>query len=139
MVYRLLGGIMSDKKSSQENIEAGCRLKKVREEMHLTQEAFASKLDISVSAYKKIEGGENGVSTKVLRQLRRMNISSDYILFGEITPVDKIWYEVDNSTAKDKMEIFLRLLLEYTKDEVSGVKLSKSQVVQLISSVFDKG
>lgn len=128
---------MSEKKLIQENIEAGYRLKAIREKMHLTQENFAAKLDISVSAYKKIESGENGISSKVLRELKKMNISADYVLCGECTPAEKIWLEVENSTDEDKMEIFLRLILDYTRDN-SGKKLSKTKVLQLVSTIFDK-
>lgn len=127
---------MSEKIISQENKLIGNRIKRVREKMHLTQEVFADKLDISVSAYKKLESGENGISTKVLKELRKLDVSSDYVLFGECRPVKKIWYDVDNCTEEDKMEIFLRLILEYTTDNLSGEKLSKEKVNRLISTVF---
>lgn len=133
-----MGDIMSEKRVLQENIETGVRLKKVRENMKLTQEAFAAKLKISVSAYKKLESGENGLSTRTLRKLRKENVSSDYLLFGEIRPVDKLWFEIENSKAEEKMEILLRLVLDYTRDEVSGEQISGEKVTSLISTILRK-
>ncbi len=129
---------MSEKRISQENIEAGLRLKKVREKMRLTQEAFAAKLRISVSAYKKLESGENGLSTRMLRKLKMENVSSDYLLFGDVRPVDKLWLEVENSNAEEKMEILLRLVLDRSKDELSGDRMSEEKAANLISAIFCK-
>ncbi len=129
---------MSEKRILQENIEAGLRLKKVREKMRLTQETFAAKLGISVSAYKKLESGENGISTRTLRKLKKENISSDYLLFGDVRHVDKLWLEVENSKAEEKMEILLRLVVDRSKDELSGEGMSEETAKNLISTIFGK-
>ncbi len=129
---------MSEKKILQENIDTGFRLKKVREKMRLTQEAFAAKLGISVSAYKKLESGENGLSTRMLRMLKKENISSDYLLFGEVRPVEQLWVEVENSKAEDKMEILVRLILDRSKDETSGERMSEKSVMNLLSTILGK-
>jgi len=129
---------MSEKKILQENIDTGFRLKKVREKMRLTQEAFAAKLGISVSAYKKLESGENGLSTRMLRMLKKENISSDYLLFGEVRPVEQLWVEVENSKNEEKMEILVRLILDRSKDETSGERMSEKSVMNLLSNILGK-
>ena len=93
---------------------------------------------VSVSAYKKLESGENGLSTKVLRKLRKDNISSDYLLFGDIRPVDKLWFEVENSKKDEKLEILLRLIMDCSRDEVSGEEISEEKMTNLISAIFCK-
>ena len=133
-----MGGIMLKKRISQENIEAGLRLKNVRERMRLTQEVFAAKLGISVSAYKKLESGENGLSTRMLRKLKMVNVSSDYLLFGDVRPVDRLWLEVENSKAEEKMEILIRLILDLSKDELSRERISEKNATNLISAIFSK-
>ena len=76
------------------------------------EEAFADELGISVSAYKKLESGENGISTKRLRQLKTMDISSDFILYGDRGHIEKLKFDVDNGSEIDKIGIMLQLILE---------------------------
>ena len=63
-----------------EKLEAAKRLHQVRKNLGITQQKFAEILDISLSAYKKIESGENCVSLNSLRILNReLGVSADYI------------------------------------------------------------
>lgn len=67
-----------------ERMQSACRLRQIRENADLTQEQFSEILGISVSAYKKVESGENQVSIASLSNLyKKMNVSTDYILFGK--------------------------------------------------------
>jgi len=50
---------MSKKDTLGERLQSACRLRQIRENAKLTQEQFAEILGISVSAYKKVESGEN--------------------------------------------------------------------------------
>lgn len=138
IIYDLLGDAMSKKKLLKVNKESGGRLKKVREQKKLTQEEFADELGISVSAYKKLESGENGISTKRLRKLKTMNISSDYILYGEQTSIERLRVDVDNSSEPEKMEILLKLIMEFSRDKVKGGGMTKDQMTELISCIYDK-
>lgn len=64
--------------------EIGLRIKKLREERHLTKEAFAKKLGISGQYLGIIERGQNCLSVEKLKKLCDFtNQSSDYILFGK--------------------------------------------------------
>lgn len=137
-VYALSGDAMSKKRVLKINKESGGRLKKVREQRQLTQEQFADELGISVSAYKKLESGENGISTKRLRKLKTMNISSDYILYGEQTSIERLRVDVENSSEPEKLEILLKLIMEFSRDKVNGGGMTKEQMTELISSIYDK-
>lgn len=63
--------------------EMGSRIRKRREELHLTREAFADKIDVSSKFISDVEYGEKGVSIKRLYLIMQvLDISSDYILAG---------------------------------------------------------
>lgn len=64
------------------------KIKNLREEHNLTQEAFAKKLDISLNALKNYEDKDLGRipnSDVLLRISERFNVSTDYLLHDEIT------------------------------------------------------
>lgn len=91
------------------------RLRKVREDLGLSQEEFANILEISISTYKKMESYERRISLASLMKLHsELNVSADYILFGEKTEQQKAWTDVLNCPDTDKMIIFLRLFQYFT-------------------------
>ncbi len=107
---------MKKKEYSVAKKQAASRLRLVRENAGLTQEQFAEILDITVSAYKKVESGENQISTAVLRKLYDvMNVSTDYILYGDTKNPDGVWTTVLNCSEVDKMYLLIRLLSYFTK------------------------
>lgn len=64
------------------------KIKNLREEHNLTQEAFAKRLDISLNALKNYEDKEIGriPNSEVLQRIsERFNVSTDYLLHDEIT------------------------------------------------------
>lgn len=66
------------------------RIRKAREEMNLTREQFAEKLDVSVSYLAELERGRTGISVKMLIKVCHvLGLSADYILFGEERSRDK--------------------------------------------------
>ncbi|MBE5870175.1 MAG: helix-turn-helix transcriptional regulator [Lachnospiraceae bacterium] len=98
------------KELSKEQREQIIRLRKIREEMQLSQEQFADLLDISTSAYKKIETFERQISLMVLKKInQKLHASVDYILYGEKEGLDATWKAVLNCNERDKMILFLRL------------------------------
>lgn len=98
--------------------EAANRLREIRLNMGISQEKFAEYLDISLSAYKKIEGADNGISVNILRRLReRFNISSDYILYGDYKNIEGALEFIQNCSEADKMKIFLRLTKYFVNDK----------------------
>ena len=67
-----------------ERVETAGRIREVRLKAGLTQEKMAELLEISLSAYKKIESAENQISIDGLRKLEKeLRASADYVLFGE--------------------------------------------------------
>lgn len=66
--------------------EIGQRIRKVRESMQLTKEAFAKEIGISGQYLGLIEHGKNCLSFEKLKVLCDFtNLSADYILFGKDT------------------------------------------------------
>lgn len=101
---------MEKKKLTEEQKEQIYRLRKIREDLGYSQEQLAEILGISTSTYKKIEAYDQQISLENLKRIyKRLNVSVDYILFGERVVADDIWNGVLNCTEADKMVIFLRL------------------------------
>jgi len=106
---------MSKSDTLGERMQSACRLRQIRENAGLTQEQFAEVLGISVSAYKKVESGENQVSLSSLRNLyNEMQVSTDYVLFGKKQDMNEVWKSILNCTEEDKMLMFMRLLVYFT-------------------------
>ena len=82
------------------------RIRQIRKQLGLTQEAFAEQLDISYSAYKKLESGENIPSIDTLYKFKqKFQISADYLLFDERNSVTVTWERFLNSSVQDQMEL----------------------------------
>ncbi len=92
------------------------RLIKVRETLGYSQEQFAEILDISASAYKKIESYNRKISLFDLKTLhQKLNVSLDYILCGDKASGEQTWTEILNCTEADKLLLFLRLFQYFTE------------------------
>lgn len=104
-----------NEKTRQKKALAG-RIRQLRLECGATQEQFAELLEISVSAYKKIESGENQITIDGLRKLEdRLNISADYLIFGKTNNADGIWTDILNCSENDKFLIMMRLYYYFTE------------------------
>ena len=101
-----------------ELLAAANRVREIRLGRGNSQEKFAEYLDISLSAYKKIESSENGISVNILRKLhRKFNISTDYILYGECKEFSDVLFLIDNCSETDKMKILFQLLHYFVNDK----------------------
>ncbi len=129
---------MAKKNIQKANRESGGRLKGVRENRNLTQEEFADEFGISVSALKKLESGENGISTKRLRQLKAMNISSDFILFGEEPDGDRIMTEIEGCSKTQKFEIMVSLIVDFAKEKNNSKEISNEEIMNTINAVLGR-
>lgn len=119
---------MSKKDTLGERLQSACRLRQIRENAKLTQEQFAEILGISVSAYKKVESGENQVSLSSLRNLyNEMSVSADFVLYGKMQDMDAVWKEIINCSEADKLLILLRLLAYFTEVKKRTFPLSEEQ------------
>lgn len=133
---------MSKKDTFVERKQTASRLRQVREDAGFTQEQFSEVLGVSLSAYKKIESSENGVSLFSLRRLyEEMNVSTDFILYGEYNSLDDVWKAVLNCSEKDKMYLFIRMLMYFTeikkgtfplKDEQSKYDIDITQFIKTL-------
>lgn len=66
------------------NILIGKRIRELRETQNYTREEFAEKIFISSKFLYEIEVGKKGFSANTLSKIAMaLNVSSDYILFGE--------------------------------------------------------
>lgn len=129
------------KELTTEQREQILRLRKIREDLGYSQEQFAHILGISISAYKKIEAYENQISLSNLKKIyRELNVSADYILFGEKTSKDDIWKAVLNCTETDKLVIFFRLVHYFSiiKHEIYPTKDEQLKNVEEIFYIIDK-
>lgn len=132
--------------TSEEKMESAFRLRQIRESADLTQEQFSEILGISVSAYKKVESGENQVSLASIRKLyKEMNVSADYILFGKNRGMDEAWETVLNCSETDKMFLMLRLFIYFTKHKKGTFPLTEKgskeekEIMQLIHQLQSYG
>lgn len=112
---------MRRKSNLTDKREVAERLRKIREGAGYTQERFAEVLDISLSAYKKIEGADNQITLDGLRRInKKFNVSADYLLFGETQNLNEAWKLILNCTDHDKLILFLKLFI-YFSDVKGGI------------------
>ena len=98
--------------------EEATRLREVRNNVGLTQEEFAARVNMSLSAYKKAERGDNQISVNLLKALsKEFQISADYILHGEKGSFENAWMDIQNCTKKDKLCLLMRLIYYFLEDE----------------------
>ncbi len=120
---------MDKEQFKEDRLELTKRLRQIRTNLGMTQEKFAELFDISLTAYKKIETGENQITLDEMRILyKKLHVSADYLLFGKRPEWEGAWEIVENFSENDKMHLMLRLLAyfmlvkkeSYTPDEVLG-------------------
>lgn len=100
----------------KDKLDSAARIRKIREEGGYTQEQFAELLEISLSGYKKIENAENQISVNGLRKLKKkLDVSSDYILFGRNETFGAVWEKVQTCTDADKMRLMLTLMFYFVQ------------------------
>ncbi|MBP3621138.1 MAG: helix-turn-helix transcriptional regulator [Lachnospiraceae bacterium] len=126
---------MARKKISSEKIETADRLRCLRERMGCTQEVFANKLNVSLSAYKKIESAENNVSLNVLRKLNEMDVSSDFILFGTQTDVDGAWRAIQRCSEEDKLYLCIMMILHFVEKKGYSDKTDIDAIFEMIKKI----
>ena len=115
------------------------RLRKMRESLGYTQEAFAEFLDISISLYKKMESGENNVSRETLIKMRQvLHFSTDYLLFGESDTFVEVWEKTLGMDSKQKMLLFMKLFSVLSKDGYATVKSEDEKIIKKIEKVISE-
>ena len=129
---------MAVRKITSEKMEKALRLKAVREALNYTQEEFANKINISLSAYKKIESAENNISVNVLNNLKKeFHISADLILFGDYKDLNDAWYGVQNCSEEDKMIIYSRLMHYFLRKKSDNQDGDIEETIELTNKILD--
>lgn len=68
------------------SVKLGMRIKQARIAKHMTAEAFAEKIDVSVSFLREIERGSKKPSiTKFVEIANALEVSSDYLLCDSVS------------------------------------------------------
>lgn len=75
--------------------EVGFRIKKCRDLQGLTREDFSEKINVSPRFVYDIEQGKKGMSIDTLSSIgRELNISVDYLLFGDTSSCASVGPEI---------------------------------------------
>lgn len=105
---------MSEYKGSINNAEVGKRIKEIRESNNLTQEQMAELLKVTTNAVRDYEKGNYGISKDVMLQLRQQfHVSIDYLLFGDSTDTEKLFFLLENASENDKMRVLAHLMFYF--------------------------
>lgn len=121
-------------------IQQGARLRKVREKAGYTQEKMSELMGISVSGYKKLENGDNQLTTNRLMLLeQKLNISSDYLLYGRTSDPDEVWTMINNLDDCHKMKMMLRLYVYFIRMRKSadGGQKNRERIDGLIEQLTE--
>ncbi len=95
---------MSEYKGSINNAEVGKRIKEIRESNNLTQEQMAEILKVTTNAVRDYEKGNYGISKDVMLQIRQhFHVSIDYLLFGDSTDAEKLFFLLENASENESL------------------------------------
>ncbi len=102
--------------------EMGNRIRKQRELLGYTREQLAEKLDVSTKFCSDIELGVKGISIQTLAKLTELlNLSADYILFGECMYENSIDLEMLSLISRKCPEKHLNNLITIVNTFVNSV------------------
>lgn len=96
-----------------QNLEAGKRIKCLREARNYTREELAEKADISAKFLYEIEVGKKGFSADTLSRIANaLSVSCDFIMFGTDSPDKNLDNAVGvlNKFDSNQMERILNIL-----------------------------
>ena len=100
-------------------INLGKKIRKLRLQNKLSQEALAEKIDIAVTNMGKIERGESFLTAATLEKLAKvLNVKyKDIFDFDEYTPVEEMKKELDlNSMPEEDINKIYRFYKKFLKD-----------------------
>lgn len=110
--------------------ERNIRVRRLREDLGLSQEQFAADIGMSASGYKKMEALERPVSLHTLEKIyKRMNVSTDYLLYGSLTNLEQAWQAALNCSDADKMIIYLRLFKYFVSEKKGMYPLADEMIL----------
>ena len=98
-----------------DNIQIGERVRKVREDLHMSREKFSEMIDVSDVFLGQLERGERSLSTKTLVKIVKFTgFPSDFFLFGidksndTISKINKIL----NNCSDNLLEYIYKLICD---------------------------
>ncbi len=98
----------------EELLLLGERLRIKRNLLSFTQEYVSDKVGISLRFYQMIERGEKSMSLDTLIQLSKvLNISTDYLLFGDVTLLDNPAAQIMSGMSPRQREDAIQILRLY--------------------------
>lgn len=128
-----------EKQGKKERMERAGRLKRIRTHMGLTQEQFSEKVGMSYSAYKMVELGENNLTIESLTKLKdNVEVSADFILYGEVKSFDDVWFMIENSDDSDKMQILVRLINYFCYEKTPKFMAEDFRLQDLLKEFSEK-
>ena len=84
------------------NVEIGKRIRLIREARGKTREQIAEIEEISAQFLFYIETGRKGMTSRTIVNLARaLNVSTDFILTGNVTPLAKIVNNLEGLSPED--------------------------------------
>lgn len=99
----------------------GERLKKARINIHMTQEALADKMEVSIAFLSRVERGSSHINLKRLSQICEiLRVSEGEILHGTASNsknyLEKDFKELLDKTTNDKKELIYRIAKTIIED-----------------------
>lgn len=105
----------------------GQRIKKLREEKGITQEAMAHQLDVTQSNYGRLEKDDRRLNVvKLLKIVRILNVNISYLfneVAGEIHDEDNPAFTNSNKEVYDILVDSLRAEIQHLKDEITFLRV----------------
>ena len=105
----------------------GQRIKKLREEKGITQEAMAHQLDVTQSNYGRLEKDDRRLNVvKLLKIVRILNINISYLfneVISEVNDEDTPAFTNSNKEVYDILVESLRAEILHLKDEITFLRV----------------
>ena len=97
------------------NIEIGLRIRQIRECQKKTREQISEIANISPQFLFDIESGKKGMTSQTIINLAKaLNVSTDFILTGNVTPLAKIVNNLEG-LAPDKLNLAEEFIKFFSK------------------------
>lgn len=111
----------------------------MRHDLEMTQESFAEMIDISIQTYKHMERGQGNISINTLKKMKKkLNFSTDYLLFAETNNLDSVWNEILSLDGMERQVLLVWLLKEVTSySSHSAIKDQDDKYLILLGKLME--
>lgn len=93
--------------------EIGARIKSKRKAIAMTQETLAEKMDVSIQMISNLEQGKKAIRPEnIIKLCNALNVSSDYILRGQISDYELGELEQSFSALSQEDQNLIRALIK---------------------------